>query len=94
MNSFCKDCVNAKVPSSLKEKFNDTYKKSNINKTFLECPINDPKVVGCLIKERQKINWNSFCVWLNDNKSLTAQEAIDMVDLGLLTSKPKKKGKK
>ena len=88
MNNFCKNCVNMKVPSSLKEKFNVSY-----NKTFLECPTNDEKVVGCLIKERLKIDWGSFCTWLNDHKNLTADEAIEMAKLGFITQE-KKKGRK
>ena len=94
MNSFCEDCANARVPLSLKEKFNDTYKRINVVKTFLDCPTKDPKVVGCLMKERLKVDWSTFCVWLNDNKSLTATEAIEMAKLGYFSPTEKRKGKK
>jgi len=77
-----------KVPSSLKEKFNSSY-----DKTFLECPTSDQKIVGCLIKERLNINWSSFCTWLIDHKNLTASEAVEMAKLGFIAP-DKKKGKK
>jgi len=89
LNKFCKDCANKSVPSSVKKKFNLSY-----NKTFLECPLNDDKVAGCLIKERLQIDWNSFCVWLHDHKNLSAEEAVSMAKLGYLKEDfDKKKGK-
>lgn len=93
MNNFCKECVNKKVPSTIKEKFNLAYKRENISKIFLECPMNDAKVAGCLIKERMSIDWNKFCIWLNDHKDLTTEEAVAMAKLGFLYEVPKKKGK-
>lgn len=78
MNEYCKNCPNRLVPLSLKEKLNKYH-----SKTFVECPSSDPKVVGCLIKEKLNIDWNSFCTWLNDNNDLTVQEAIEMARAGL-----------
>ena len=88
MNSFCHNCIIKDIPKSIKDKFNEHYKP-----TFLECPTNDPKVVGCLIKEQVVINWNSFCNWLKDLGELTPEEAIIMTELGLLKLRGKR-GKK
>jgi len=66
------------VPQSIKKKFNEHFKP-----TFIECPTNDPNIAGCLIKENFNIDWNSFCTWLNDQKMLTVQEAIEMARIGL-----------
>ena len=79
MNEFCKNCIMRKVPLSIKKKYNDTY-----DKTFIECPTSDPKVVGCLIKKNLDINWNSFAVWLNDNGNLTQEEAMMLARAGLI----------
>lgn len=78
MNEFCKNCINRKVPLSIKKKFNKQYVT-----TFLECPTSDPKVVGCLIKER-KIEWGAFAIWLNDNGDLTQDEAMALAKAGLI----------
>ncbi len=78
MNVLCKNCQNRSIPKTIKEKFNTHHMP-----TFIECPASDPKIVGCLIPFNFKIDWNSFCTWLNDNKLLTVQEAIEMARLGI-----------
>ena len=53
----------------MKQKFNDEVKLM-----FMECPLNDPKVVGCYMKGLV-INWKSFSNWLKDNGQLEEVEA-------------------
>ena len=77
MNEFCNDCKNSKVPQSIKKKFNEYHKP-----TFIECPTSDPQIKGCLIKDNFKFDWNSFSTWLDDNKQLTKQEALEMKRIG------------
>jgi len=78
LNDFCKECQNRDVPKSIKDKFNEGFKN-----TFVECPTSDKKVVGCVIPINFKINWDSFCVWLEEQNDLTVKEAAEMTKLGL-----------
>lgn len=78
MNDFCSKCKNRSVPQKIKKKFNEHFKP-----TFIECPTSDPNIAGCLIEINFNIDWNSFCTWLNDQKLLTIQEAIEMARIGL-----------
>lgn len=84
MNDFCKKCKNRDVPQSIKKKFNEYHKP-----TFVECPTSDPQIVGCLIKENFKFDWNSFCTWLHDNKQLSIKEAMEMREIGEYKEKGK-----
>jgi len=77
LNDFCKNCKLRNIPQSIKKKFNEYHKL-----TFIDCPTSDPQIKGCLIKNNYKFDWNSFCTWLNDNKKLSVQEAIEMARIG------------
>ena len=79
LRGFCHNCQNRKIPTSLKEKFDE-----HIAPTFSHCPIYDEKFVGCTIKHTMKIDWKSFSIWLNDNEILTEHEAKQLKALKLI----------
>lgn len=54
MNNFCIKCKHRNIPNLLKSIFN-----RNAKITFIECPTNDKKIAGCLIK-RINIDWKNF----------------------------------
>jgi hypothetical protein len=54
LNKFCNDCQHLVIAQFLKEEFNKRVKR-----VFLDCPTEDPKVAGCLIKFLE-INWDGF----------------------------------
>jgi len=76
MKNFCKDCVHSTVPNTIKEKFNNFA-----STTFLECPSEDEKVVGCLIKNID-IKWLDFFVFLRENKQLEEIEINSLKNSG------------
>ena len=69
MNKFCEDCLHNKYPKSLKDKFNKTAEKIFVE----ECPLSDPKVVGCTTK-RMAVDWFKFISFLKSKNMLTSEE--------------------
>ena len=61
----------------MKQKFNNEVKLM-----FIECPLKDPKVIGCYMKNLN-IDWKSFSNWLNDNGILDEDESETMKKLKL-----------
>jgi hypothetical protein len=76
MNNFCKTCPHLNIPDSIKIKFNEFTKP-----TFLECPIEDNVVVGCLIS-MMGIDWLEFFSFLMKNKQMDMKEYEELKKLG------------
>lgn len=68
IQQYCNNCSHRKLPESIKTKFN-----THVKTMFDECPMNDPKVVGCLIKDIT-IDWKAFIKWLDDHSMLEENE--------------------
>jgi len=68
LNSFCKDCRHKDVPKFLKIHYNKLVKK-----TFIECPTNDKKILGCTIKYK-KIRWEEVSKYLLKRETLSKKE--------------------
>lgn len=72
MNNFCKVCKHKNIPSFLKENFNKLGQN-----TFIECPIDDERIAGCLIANLA-IDWKKFVQYLYENEALTVKQ-IEML---------------
>lgn len=81
INGFCKNCAHRKIPTSLKQKFNEYVKY-----TFIHCPQTDKNVAFCFIKE-MTIDWKAFVRWCDDNKLMTEDEKRALKVLKLLEEK-------
>lgn len=82
MNEFCKVCGHKDIPWFLKEKFNVFYKQ----KVFDECPMNDPKVAGCLVS-RLNIDWQKFSKYLEEHSALTKEQLEKLNEMDLMGNK-------
>ena len=67
MNNYCKICRHRDIPKILKEKYNEY-----VNLMFIECPMEDERIVGCL-NSNFAIKWQEFYEWVYD-KGLTKSE--------------------
>jgi len=76
LNYFCETCAYKNIPWFMKEKFNKVVKP-----TFLECPLNDEKVIGCLIKNIN-IDWKKFVQYLLEHQAITQEEINKLLNLG------------
>lgn len=68
IQNYCNDCSHRKIPESIKQKFN-----THVKMMYDECPMKDPKVVGCLIKFTT-VDWKAFAKWLDDHNLIDENE--------------------
>lgn len=81
MNNFCKNCLHEKIPFFLKERFNES-----IQHTFIECPIDDKKVVSCFVRTCL-IDWEKFAEYCVEENMINSKEYEVLEKEGLYEQK-------
>lgn len=76
MNPFCEVCEHKSIPWFMKDKFNRV-----VQETFLECPLEDKNVAGCLIS-RMRIDWIKFAKYLIEHQAITEAEVKRLENSG------------
>jgi hypothetical protein len=76
LKNFCQTCQHKNIPWFLKQKFNKA-----VNMTFIECPLRDENVAGCLIKNLN-IDWDKFINYLVEHDSIIKEEIDVLIKLG------------